>query len=182
MACDAATGDLRAFEILVRRHEKQVLANCRFLTRSPNNAEDLSQEIFVKVFFHLTGFEGRAKFRTWLQRIKVNHCLNHLAKQRRQTTISLDEEFQPNTPELYTRATADRDLEAGRARQRIQRVLDQLSDNLRLPLVMRDVDGMAYQEIAEILGIGLSAVKMRIKRAREEFRQRYGAGPLRTAE
>ncbi len=181
-ACGSPKGDLRAFEALVHRHQQRVLANCRYLTRSPNDAEDLSQEVFVKVFFHLSSFEGRAKFRTWLQRIKVNHCLNHLEKKRRQTMVSLEEEGLQIAPELRTRSHAERDLEAGRARLRIQQVLDQLTDNLRLPLVMRDVDGMTYQEIAEILDLGLSAVKMRIKRAREEFRQRYGAGPMRATK
>ena len=73
----APEGDLRAFEELVQLHRKRILADCRYLTRDENNSEDLAQEVFVKAFFGLQRFEGRSSFRHWLQRIKVNHCLNH---------------------------------------------------------------------------------------------------------
>ena len=74
----APEGDLRAFEKLVLIHQRRVVANCRYITRDPNNAEDLAQEVLVKAFFGLGGFEGRSSFGGWLQRIKINHCLNHL--------------------------------------------------------------------------------------------------------
>ena len=77
----APEGDLRAFEQLVLRHQRRVVANCRNITRDPNNAEDLAQEVLVKAFFGLHLFEGRSSFAGWLQRIKINHCLNHLKKQ-----------------------------------------------------------------------------------------------------
>ena len=74
---------------------------------------------------------------------------------------------------LFDEARGEKDLESFDERRRIARVLDAMSSTLRVPLLLRDLDGMTYQEIAEQLDIGLSAVKMRIKRAREEFRQRY---------
>jgi RNA polymerase sigma-70 factor (ECF subfamily) len=77
-ARSAPEGDYSAFEQLVRRHQEKVRANCRYLTRDPGYAEDLAQEVFVKVFFGMRRFEGRSSFRTWLHRIKINHCLNYL--------------------------------------------------------------------------------------------------------
>ncbi len=161
------------FEELVQRHQRFVVANCRVITRSPNDAEDLAQEVFVKAFFALRRFEGRSQFRTWLLRIKVNHCLNHLRKTRGTVTVDIDEVAPEGHADMQTAPTAESDLQSASERERIVEVLDGLSDTLRVPLMLRDGDGLSYEEIAEHLGIGLSAVKMRIKRAREEFRRRF---------
>jgi RNA polymerase sigma-70 factor, ECF subfamily len=69
-ALGAAEGDLRAFEQLVRQHQRRIVADCRYMTREESSAEDLAQEIFLKAFFGLRSFEGRSSFRHWLQRIK----------------------------------------------------------------------------------------------------------------
>jgi RNA polymerase sigma-70 factor (ECF subfamily) len=171
----AAEGDLRAFEQLVGRHQRRIVADCRHMTRDQNNAEDLAQEVFVKAFFGLRGFEGRSSFRHWLQRIKVNHCLNHLKKQQGAQPVSIEEESVEDFDGLHVPATAERDFAAMNERHRIATVLDSLPSTLRLPLVMRDMDELSYEEIAHALNIGLSAAKMRVKRAREEFRSRYEA-------
>lgn len=168
--------DTRAFDVLVRRHQQFVVANCRFLTRSSNDAEDLAQEVFVKAYFALQRFEGRSQFRGWLQRIKVNHCLNHLRKTRGTVMVDVDDETVADDPRLAAPARAHSDLESSEERARIARVLDAMSDTLRIPLILRDADGLSYDEIAAQLGLKLSAVKMRIKRGREEFRRLMAAG------
>src|SRR6476619_5724896 len=80
-ARNAPEGDLRAFEQLIALYQKRILADCVYLTRDASNSEDLAQEVFVKAYFALRAFEGRSSFRHWLQRIKVNHCLNYIKKQ-----------------------------------------------------------------------------------------------------
>jgi RNA polymerase sigma-70 factor (ECF subfamily) len=161
-------GDLRPFEELVRRYQKKVTTNCRYLSGSPDDAEDLAQEVFMKVYFGLAGFEGRSSFNTWVQRIKSNHCINFV-KKKKLATVDLE------TPGVEGASgvppKAERELEKEAARVRVGEVLLKMSETLRIPLVLRDMDGMAYDEIAEELGIGLSATKMRIKRGREEFRR-----------
>ena len=169
----APEGDRRAFEGLVERHQGKVLANCRYLSRSEADAEDLAQEVFIKAFFGLHRFEGRSVFRTWLQRIKVNHCLNHLKKQEGKKLVDIDDPAHVGEPALRVEPRAERVAASAGEREIIGRVLDSLSDTLRVPLVMRDMDQMSYQEISDTLGIGLSAVKMRIKRGREEFQMRF---------
>ena|ERR1019366_7973849 len=171
-ARDAREGDLRAFEQLVERHRKRILADCRYLTRDENNSEDLAQEVFVKAFFGLKTFEGRSSFRHWLQRIKVNHCLNHL-KKREVGDVLIDEEAVEGYEQLHVPAAAQQNMEAMGSRQRIDAILNSMPATLRIPLVMCDMDELSYDEIAASLGIGLSAVKMRIKRGREQFRRRY---------
>nr|MCU0636627.1 RNA polymerase sigma factor [Gemmatimonadaceae bacterium] len=158
-----------------KRHQGFVVANCRMLSRSATDAEDLAQEVFAKAYFALPRYEPRAPFLGWLKTIKVNHCLNHLRKQRKATHVDLDEAGVESAPGLSTEPEVDRLVEAEDARDRVVRVLDRLSDTLRVPLVLCDADGLSYEEIADRLGIGLSAVKMRIKRGREEFRRLHAA-------
>ena len=159
-----------AFDELVVRHQSKVLANCRYLSRSPDDAEDLAQEVFVKAYYGLRRFEARSTFRTWLHRIKINHCLNFLEKNKRKIHVDIEDAAAAGHKALRSRSNADARLKSRTDRERIGEVLDQLSDTVRLPLILRDMDGLSYQEIADEIGVGLSAVKMRIKRGREEFR------------
>jgi RNA polymerase sigma-70 factor (ECF subfamily) len=169
----APDGDLRAFEQLIQQYQKRILADCRYMTRDETVSEDLAQEVFVKAYFGLNRFEGRSSFRHWLQRIKVHHCLNYLKKQEGKTGVTIDESAAEQHEELQVPATADRNLESMSQRQRIAGVLDSMPATLRIPLIMRDMDEFSYEEVAGALRIGLSAAKMRIKRAREEFRRLY---------
>ncbi len=170
---NAGTGDLRAFAMLMERHEARVMTNCRYISGSPSDAPDLTQEVFVKAYFALGRFEGRSSFKTWIQRIKTNHCLNFVKKERRRQLVDVDDPALGSEEELSVSPKAPGNLDRMDQRARIGTVLDQMSDTLRIPLIMRDMDGFSYQEIAENLGVGLSAVKMRILRAREEFRGSY---------
>jgi RNA polymerase sigma-70 factor (ECF subfamily) len=171
----APDGDTRAFEALVDRYKERVVGNCRYLMRSASDAEDLAQEVFVKVFFAIPKFEGRSTFKTWIQRIKVNHTLNHMKKQQGKTFVNVDDPGVAASEHLSVGPMAERKAASVEARELIGVTLDSLSDALRVPLILRDMDHLSYQEIADTLGLGLSAVKMRIKRARQEFRTTYQA-------
>lgn len=179
---EAPEGDLRAFEVLVERYRKIVLSNCRHITREPSHAEDLAQEVFVKVYFGLARFEGRAAFRSWMQRIKVNHCLNFLKKRGDKQDLDIEDPVVSEEAERAVSSSLRGQAEIESEREQVNLVLDSLSDGLRIPLIMRDMDGLSYEEIARTLGIGLSALKMRIKRAREQFQMRYHANPRPEAE
>lgn len=174
-ALRAPEGDLRAFEQLVQMYRKRILADCQYLTRDVNNSEDLAQEVFVKAYFGMRAFEQRSSYRHWLQRIKVNHCLNHLKKQQGKGALAIDEDAMAGDAHLQVPAAAETELEAMDERKKIRAILAGMPDTLRIPLIMRDMDELPYEEIAASLGIGLSAVKMRIKRAREHFRDLYEA-------
>ena len=169
---EAGQGDLRAFDVLMRRHEAKVATNCRYISGSPSDTPDLTQEVFVKAYFALSRFEGRSSFGTWISRIKTNHCINFVNKKRR-PTVDVDDPTYAGEAELSVKPEAPRNLDSMDQQAVIRAVLDEMTDTLRVPLIMRDMDGFGYQEIAEELGVGLSAVKMRIARGREEFRRRY---------
>ncbi len=171
-ALSSAEDDYRAFEELVRRYEGRVQTNCRYLSGSPDEAEDLAQEVMVKLFFGLRSFEGRSSFRTWMMRIKSNHCINFV-KKRRIETVELEDHANPGRAASVP-PDAWRGLEKAEAAQRVREVLLKLPESLRIPLVLRDMDGLEYREIAADMGIGLSAAKMRIMRGRAEFRRLLG--------
>ncbi|MBS1877239.1 MAG: RNA polymerase sigma factor [Acidobacteria bacterium] len=173
---DSLEGDLRAFEELVRRHQSRIVADCRHMTRDDLNSEDLAQEVFVKAFFAMKGFEGRSSFRQWLQRIKVHHCLNHLKRRGSKPGTPIDDAAVEQHHELQVSPVAERRYEQLGERERIAAVLNSMSTTLRVPLIMADMDELSFAEIASALGIGLSAAKMRVKRAREEFRRKYEGG------
>lgn len=166
----ARPGDDRAFQVLVERHGGHVRANCRYLLGLDSDAEDVAQEVFIRAYFSLAHFERRSSFRTWIRRIKVNRCLSHLEVRGRRSFDSIDEDEGPLPRPLTREPSVTAELEREDVRRRIDAVLLGLSDTLRVPLVLRDMDGLSYEEIAAELGVGLSAVKMRIKRARAAFR------------
>ena len=171
-ARESPRDDLRSFDTLVLRHRARVVANCRYLTRQPESAEDLAQDVFVKAYFALPRFRGGSTFRTWLQRIKINRCLDHLKSQRGRTFVDVTAPEATASSHLAVPAAAEQELIRAEARNRLAAAVDALPDGLRVPLTLRDLDGLAYEEIAETLDLSLSAVKMRILRARRELRAR----------
>lgn len=179
-ALEAPEGDLRAFEKIVLKYRNRIVANCRYITRNSAHAEDLAQDIFLKLYFGLRRFEGRSSFRTWLYRMKINHCLNFLKKEARAKYLDIENADVASRREVVVQPAAENVIEREDNRLRVSATLDSLSDALRVPLVMCDVDELSYQEVADAMGISLSAVKMRIKRAREEFARQYQvrSGPM----
>ena len=179
-ALSAAPGDTRSFDELVRRHQGHIRANCRFIVEDPEFSLDLAQETFVKAYFGLASFEGRSSFRTWLRRIKVNQCLSFLESPRSRKDLRLHESRPEEDPALRVPSVAQERAESNETQERVVRTLDRLPESLRTPLVLRDMDGFSYREIKELLGIDLSAVKMRIFRAREAFRDAWEKEEERT--
>lgn len=165
----AVSGDTRAFDELLARHRRRVVANCRYLV-SENEAEDLAQEVLVKAYFALKKYEARSKFSTWLYRIKVNHCLNHRRSARKHDADVAIDDTPGESEALSVPAMAEQALHRDADVVRVRAAVARLNDTLRIPLVMRELDEMSYDEIASAIGISLPAVKMRILRARQELR------------
>jgi RNA polymerase sigma-70 factor (ECF subfamily) len=130
----------------------------------------------VKVFFGLRSFEGRSSFAGWLQRIKINQCLDHLKERAARSFVGIEEQHVHEFDQLKDLATADKLAETISDHLLIGEVLESMPSTLRIPLVLADMDGLPHQEVAKLLKIGLSATKMRIKRAREAFRDRCSDG------
>ncbi|MFN8567813.1 MAG: RNA polymerase sigma factor [Kouleothrix sp.] len=162
-----------AFELLVTQYQPRVFALALHLLGNYHDAEDQTQEVFLKVFRNIRGLEHPATFPAWLRTITVNTCRDALSRQHRRSDISLtwgneSAETQPALCIPLMSTPEERTL-SNELRGHITATLADLRDSCREILVMRMVEGCSYAEIAANLGIGLSAAKMRVHRARRIF-------------
>ena len=153
-----------AYEQLMRRHRPKLYFLCLRITRHVDDAEDVVQEVMLKVFHGLKGFSEQSKFSTWLYSIASNACLDHLRKQaaRNRHTGYMDEDNEP-----YYLAYSDDKILAEKA-------LASLSDRDRTMMALYYTVGLTLEEIAALMGMKLSAVKMSHYRAIEKLRKRFG--------
>jgi RNA polymerase sigma-70 factor, ECF subfamily len=161
-------GDPRAFEEIVERTYRHVYTQALRLVGDRQDAEDVAQEAYLRVFRGLPGFRGDAQFETWLHRIVVNSAMSHLRRRRRFGELQFEE------PEEPAREVAGPDRPADQAldRQELARALETLPLGLRVVVVLKDVYGLSHQEIGEHLGVSDGAVKVRLHRARRRLQAR----------
>ena len=152
-------GDRDAFGMLIGRYSDPLYRHALGMTGSPDVAEDILQTSFIKAFHHLG--EVRGRFDAWLFRIVANGCKDWL-KNIRRTHLSYDEDDQASG---Y--ATPDEDLDRTELRQDLDGALAQLAPSLREAFIMKHVEGRSYEEMADLLGTTVGALKMRVHRARE---------------
>ncbi|HDP36237.1 MAG TPA: sigma-70 family RNA polymerase sigma factor [Candidatus Hydrogenedentes bacterium] len=162
----ARDGDGEAFESLVQRYRNEVYALCYYFTRNREDAWDLAQEVFVKVWRALGRFRGEAGFKTWLMRITANHCKDHLKKRRVEIT-SYDDALQP--PDAETGDTPSSAAAAGELGAAIDAAVSQLPPKLQLTFVLREYKGLSYQEMAEVMQCSVGTVMSRLFNARKRL-------------
>lgn len=165
--------DQEAFEELVRRHQHRVFAVAGGILRRREDVEDIAQQVFVKAYFSLKRFDQRAAFSTWLYKITVNECWDMLRKKKVRPLV-----YQADLSEEQARqVTAAEEKNGGgpdisdtlEARQRVERLLDGLDERDRLMLILKEVEGFAVEEIADVLDLNANTVKVRLFRARRRI-------------
>ena len=157
----AQRGDPHAFTLIVRAYQVPVFNYVLRTVGDRGLAEDLTQEIFLRVFQSLPGFSFRSKFTTWLFQVARHRVLDELrARERRPRSIELDA--------VHTLSVVDAPVEQAETIEALWRAVDRLGLDLKMALLLRDIAGFSYDEIAEILEITLATVKWRIYKAREE--------------
>jgi RNA polymerase sigma-70 factor, ECF subfamily len=173
----AAAGSREAFDDLVRRHQVSIVSLARALTNGSADAEDIAQEIFLRVWRSLRGFRGDSTFRTWLHRIAVNVIHSHHGRVSR-----LRRMFQPASPEPHgpegqaghdpiEQAADPVDVELDLVmRDAIDKALASLPEELRVAVTLRDVQGLDYREIASVLDVPMGTVESRIFRGRQRLK------------
>jgi len=161
----AARGDIGAFEEIYRKTSGFVYNVAWRVTGNREDAEEIAQNVFVTVYRKLAGFRFEASLKTWLYRITVNLALNHVKKvsRARNVTVSYDDALAH--PETGLEAAAA-SVQEPADRDRVERILEVLNPDQRACIVLRSIEGMSYQEIAQALNININTVRSRIKRAR----------------
>jgi RNA polymerase sigma-70 factor (ECF subfamily) len=176
----AKEGDMSAFEQLLRRTQAPVFRVAQHITGSREDAEEVTQEAFLKAFQNLQRFEERSRFSTWVTRIAVNTALMRLRRRRGHETVPIRNEdgqapgllpekvvdWRPNPEQLYSR----REL-----REILARALAELPQHYSTVFLLRDVEGFSTADTAEALGLSVATVKIRLLRARLQLRERLSS-------
>ena len=177
----AQGGDQGAFGKLVEQNQGKIYSLCYRMTGNPDDAADLTQEAFLNAWRGLSKFGGQSSFSTWLYRLASNACIDFLRREKRRSALSItlededDEDRQADFPD--DRWSPERELERKELRQALQDGLAALSPEHREVLLLRETEGLSYQEIAQCLDLEEGTVKSRIARARlalKDYLQKSG--------
>lgn len=167
-------GDTGAFSALVQRHHERVYRTAYSLVGDLDEADDLAQEAFIKAFRALRRFRGQSRFSTWLHRIAVNCCLDYLQSKHRRNFVSLDD-YRENwhAPRIWMGRAKNADVRVERRelQEILERALGELPEAYRVTFVLREIEGLTYEEIAESLGCSIGTVKSRLFRGRAKLRE-----------
>jgi RNA polymerase sigma-70 factor (ECF subfamily) len=165
----ARRGDTSAFEDLVRAHQHRVVNFARALVSDAADAEDVAQEAFLRAYRGLRSFRGTSTFKTWLYQIVTNTARTHLARRRGRLDRPVGDTLAPSA--AYREPASEEDVEGGVVtRDEIDRALATLPIEMREAVVLRDVEGLDYTEIAAALGVPIGTVESRIFRGRARMR------------
>jgi len=167
------SGDVNAYEELVTAYDKNVYNLALRMVRNEEDAADMAQEAFIKAYNSLSNFRGDSKFSVWLYRIVSNVCLDFLRKQGKRSTVSLSvedsdgEDAQLDIPDESQ--SPHQLLERKLMGEAVRRALDELPEEHRQILLLREIQGLSYEEIAQALSLEAGTVKSRIFRARKKL-------------
>lgn len=170
----AQKGDLAAYDELVRRYQQRIYATVYHMTSNHEDANDLAQEAFIKAYQALKTFKGGSSFYTWVYRIAVNKTLNFLKQRKNRTAMSLNDldfsaENDPDLVALISEKTPRRDAVLSELQQKLNEAMQQLSEPHRMVVTLHDVQGLAHEEIAEIMECNVGTVRSRLFYARQQL-------------
>ena len=168
----AQRGDKRAFELLVTKYQRKLGRLLSRMVRDPAEVEDVTQEAFIKAYRALPAFRGDSAFYTWLYRIAINTAKNYLVAlgRRAPTTTEFNHEDAENFEEaeaLRDASTPEGELHGKQIAATVNRAVDALPEDLRTAITLREIEGLSYEEIANLMNCPIGTVRSRIFRARE---------------
>ena len=171
----AQNGNMKAFEHLVSTYESYVYNLAYNVFNNVLDAQDVTQEIFVKIYVNIGSFKFNSKFKTWIYKVAINTCLTELKKKKsrlferadRETIDDENHEF----PDVKGK-TPEEEIIEQEMRNEIREIVKNLPIKYRLPVILRDFEGLTYEEIGEALGIKIDLVKVRINRGRLKIKEK----------
>lgn len=172
----AKQGDLQAFEELILQHEKIVYNVALRMMNHSEDAKDISQEVFLKAYRNIGNFDERSQFSTWIYRITANTCIDEMRRRKGKQSFSLEEELENEEGSMQRQVadageTPEESILREEQKSEILQALDSLSAEHKAAVILRDIKGLSYEEIAEILELSLGTVKSRISRGRNQLKQ-----------
>lgn len=170
----ARAGDLSAYDDLVRLYQERIYATVYHMTSNHEDANDLTQEAFIKGFQALKSFKGGSSFYTWIYRIAVNKTINFLKQRKHKGQLSLNDldfnaEHDPDLVALISEKTPRREAALSELQEKLNEALQRLSEPHRLVVVLHDVQGLAHEEIAKIMECNIGTVRSRLFYARQQL-------------
>lgn len=164
-------GDAEAFDEVYKRFAAMVFGLAFRLAGRADRAEDLSQEVFIRVFRHLGRFDGRSSLKTWIYRVAINHCRSRLGRRKWPTQSLIEDDVEQGVQLIDQRRGPEARTLADDTGRRIALALADVKPVFREAVVLRDLEGLTYDEIAEVLGVRIGTVRSRIARGRERLRK-----------
>ena len=170
----ARRGDLEAYDDLVRRYQERIYATIYHMTANHEDANDLAQDTFIKAYQALKSFKGGSSFYTWVYRIAVNKTINFLKQRKNRSHMSLNDldfnaEHDPDMLALVSDKTPRREANLNELQEKLNEALQKLSEPHRLVVTLHDVQGLAHDEIAEIMDCNIGTVRSRLFYARQQL-------------
>lgn len=172
----ARDGDIEAFEFLIHEYQKKVFNIAYRMIGNYDDASELAQEVFIKAYKSIRNFKGDSSFSTWIYKVTTNVCLDEIRKRKNKKVISLDEEIEYKDGEVKRqikdeRPSPEKILENKQVRKAVEDSINELADDFKTVIVLRDVQGFSYEEISKMIDCPQGTVKSRINRARQSLKQ-----------
>jgi RNA polymerase sigma factor RpoE len=166
--------DMRAYDTLVRRYQERIYATVYHMTSNHEDANDLTQETFIKAFRALKSFKGDSSFYTWIYRIAVNKTINFLKQRKNRVQLSLNDmdfnaENDPDLVALVSEKTPRRDLNLSELQEKLNAALLKLSEHHRMVVTLHDIQGLSHEEIGKIMDCNVGTVRSRLFYARQQL-------------
>jgi RNA polymerase sigma factor RpoE len=166
--------DMRAYDVLVRRCQERIYATVYHMTSNHEDANDLTQETFIKAYRVLRSFKGDSSFFTWIYRIAVNKTINFLKQRKNRVQISLNDvdfnvENDPDLVALVSDKTPRRDLNLSELQEKLNGALLKLSEHHRMVVTLHDIQGLSHEEIGKIMDCNIGTVRSRLFYARQQL-------------
>jgi len=172
----AKSGDIEAFEQLIISCEKKVFNIAYRMIGNYDDANELAQEVFIKAFRSIKNFKGDSLFSTWIYKITANVCLDELRKRKNKNIVSLDQDIELNDGDVKRQISdnapsPDMEVESKEIKTIVNESIQQLPDDYKSVIILRDIQGFSYDEISKIVNCPEGTVKSRLNRARQALKK-----------
>lgn len=168
----ASGGDPSAFNRLMEAHERRMYAVALRMCFNREDAQDCLQEAMLRIYRSISGFKGQSSFATWVYRITMNTCLDELRRKKNKQNTSLDSLLDTGWSPTDEGASPEKQAIQSETQRYLHEAIRSLPEDMRSAIVLRDIQGLSYEEIAQALDINVGTIKSRISRGREKLREK----------